>query len=112
MNELASLIKTLLEAPGAMVLVLAVVVLCALVLVFIFKIALRARQAKRYVCEMGILGLKGRAVTLVAAEGTVFVRNELWRARAERIIAEGESIRVTGLDGLTLTVEPIKVEPN
>ena len=69
------------------------------------KIALQARRAKRSVCETGILGMKGRTVTPVAPEGTVFVRNELWRARARSHIDVGESIRVAGLDGLTLMVE-------
>jgi membrane-bound serine protease (ClpP class) len=79
-------------------------------MVFMLKIAFRARQAKRAVNDTGILGLKGRAVTPVAHEGTVFVRNELWRARADANIDEGESIRVTGLDGLTLKVEPTRRE--
>ena len=98
MSEPATLIITAFEA-------VAVVVPCALILVLIFKVALRARQAKRYVRDTGILGLKGRAVTPLAPEGTVFVRNELWRARANKSITEGENIRVTGLDGLTLKVE-------
>ena len=71
------------------------------------KVALRARRAKRAVCDAGILGLEGRAVTEVASEGTVFVRNELWRARADGRIEEGEAIRVAGLDGLALKVEPV-----
>ena len=89
-------------------LIIAVVVLCALIMLIIFKIALRARQAKRAVSDAGILGMKGRTVTPVAPEGTVFVRNELWRARANSNIEGGESIRVTGLDGLMLKVEPLK----
>ncbi|HEX5735382.1 MAG TPA: NfeD family protein [Blastocatellia bacterium] len=68
------------------------------------KIALRARRAKRAVSGTGIIGLKGKAVTPVAPEGTVFVRNELWRARAHQAIGEGESVLVTGLDGITLKV--------
>jgi membrane-bound serine protease (ClpP class) len=71
---------------------------------------LRARQAKRAVSETGIVGLSGRAVTRVAPEGTVFVRNELWRARARSNIAEGEGVRVTGMDGLTLKVAALKAD--
>ncbi len=69
------------------------------------KIALRARRAKRAVSQRGIVGLRGKAVTPVAPEGTIFVRNELWRARAAESIGEGESVLVTGLDGITLKVE-------
>ena len=73
-------------------------------IILMLKIALRARRAKRAVGEAGIVGLEGKAVTPLAPEGTVFVRNELWRARAHRAIDEGDSVMVTGLDGITLKV--------
>ena len=73
-------------------------------IVQLLKVALRARRAKRDVGQIGIVGLRGKAVTPIAPEGTIFVRNELWRARAREIISEGESVLVTGLDGITLLV--------
>jgi membrane-bound serine protease (ClpP class) len=76
-------------------------------IVLMLKIVLRARRAKRAVGASGIVGLKGKAVTPVAPEGTVFVRNELWRARAGRAIGEGESVLVIGLDGITLKVRSL-----
>ena len=76
-------------------------------IVLMLKIALRARRAKRAVGGTGIVGLKGKAVTPVAPEGTIFVRNELWRARARQAISEGESVLVTGLDGITLKVRSL-----
>jgi membrane-bound serine protease (ClpP class) len=54
----------------------------------------------------GMLGLKGRALTGIAQEGRVEIQGELWQARARTRIAAGERIRVIGLDGLTLEVEP------
>ena len=74
-------------------------------IVLMLKVALRARRAKRYIGQTGIVGLRGKAVTPVAHEGTIFVRNELWRARAGEAIGQGESVLVTGLDGITLKVE-------
>lgn len=74
-------------------------------ILLMLKVALRARRAKRSVGQIGIIGLRGKAVTPVAPEGTIFVRNELWRARAGETIGEGESVLVTGLDGVTLKVE-------
>ncbi|HJQ70298.1 MAG TPA: NfeD family protein [Blastocatellia bacterium] len=74
-------------------------------ILLMLKVASRARRAKRDVGLTGIVGLRGRAVTTVAPEGTVFVRNELWRARAAEAIGQGESVLVTGLDGITLEVE-------
>jgi membrane-bound serine protease (ClpP class) len=53
-----------------------------------------------------MIGLKGKAVTEVAGEGRVMVHGEYWWARARGRIAEGESVRVVGIDGMTLEVEP------
>ena len=53
-----------------------------------------------------MIGLKGKAVTEVACEGRVMVQGEYWWARAHGRIAEGESVRVAGIDGMTLEVEP------
>ncbi len=38
--------------------------------------------------------------------GTVFVHGELWRARSRQPVANGEQVRVTGVNGLQLEVEP------
>ncbi len=86
-------------------LVLAVVVPFALILVVMLRLALRTRTTKVTTGAAGMIGLKGRAVTAIAPEGTVFVRSELWRARSKAKIAPGESVRVIGLDGLTLEVD-------
>ena len=42
-----------------------------------------------------------------APEGRVSVRGELWRARCDVPARAGESVRIVGLDGLTLVVEPV-----
>lgn len=86
-------------------LILAVIVPLAVVLFFMIRLALRARTAKITTGEAGMIGLRGKARTDIAPEGTVFVRGELWGARSAMRIAEGESIRVVGLDGLILEVE-------
>lgn len=86
-------------------LVLAVVIPFAAILVFMIRLALRARVAKITTGEAGMIGLRGKARTEIAPEGTVFVRGELWGARSHMKIASGESVRVTGLDGLVLEVE-------
>jgi membrane-bound serine protease (ClpP class) len=52
-----------------------------------------------------MIGLMGRAETAIAPEGTIFVRGELWKARSKMNVARGESVRVTGMDGLTLDVQ-------
>ncbi|MCP5365536.1 MAG: nodulation protein NfeD [Hyphomicrobiales bacterium] len=44
-------------------------------------------------------------------EGAVRVHGEVWRARSESALRPGEIIRVRRVDGLTLDVEPLDVEP-
>lgn len=49
-------------------------------------------------------GLVGKAQTGLDPEGSVFVRGEIWRARAEEPIAAGERVEVVGVEGLELRV--------
>ena len=56
----------------------------------------------------GMIGLTGKAETAIDPEGTIFVRGELWKARSKMSISRGESVTVTGMDGLTLDVEGAK----
>jgi membrane-bound serine protease (ClpP class) len=41
--------------------------------------------------------------------GRVSVKGELWRARCDAGANRGESVRIVGIDGLTLVVEPSEV---
>ena len=42
--------------------------------------------------------------------GTVRVNGELWAARCAEGAASGETVRVNGVDGLTLVVSPRRVK--
>jgi membrane-bound serine protease (ClpP class) len=100
----------LIDAPNPelrlpMPLVLAVVIPFAVIMIFVLKLAIRARGAKVTTGSAGMIGLVGRAQTAIAPQGTVFVRGELWKARSKMSIARGEGVRVKGIDGLTLDVE-------
>ncbi len=55
-----------------------------------------------------MIGEMGRAVTTVDPNGTVQIRDALWRATTNRAtpIAELDAVRVIGIDGLVLEVEP------
>ena len=55
-----------------------------------------------------MIGESGRAVGDVAPEGTVLIREALWRARVNRAtpVAAGDPVRVVALDGPVLEVEP------
>lgn len=49
----------------------------------------------------------GIALTALSPQGKVFVRGESWDAISGTPVAPGTSIRVIGVQGLTLKVDPI-----
>jgi membrane-bound serine protease (ClpP class) len=55
-----------------------------------------------------MVGELGRAVGDVDPDGTVLIREALWRARVNRAtpVPAGETVRVVALDGPVLEVEP------
>jgi len=55
-----------------------------------------------------MIGELGRAVSAISPDGTVQVRDALWRAYTNRAtpIAELDRVRVVGIEGLVLEVEP------
>ena len=57
--------------------------------------------------QRGLIGLVGEARGRLAPDGPVFVKGTLWRGRsAGEPIESGTSVRVRGVDGLILRVEP------
>ena len=76
------------------------------ILVFLLRLARSDRPRGVEAGPSRMIGLKGKAVTEVACEGRVMVQGEYWWARARGRIAEGESVRVADIDGMTLEVEP------
>ena len=54
-----------------------------------------------------IVGHEGTAHTTISGSGTVIVDSELWSARASHgLIPRDTPVRVVGMDGLTVVVEP------
>ena len=68
----------------------------------------RARFSTPTIGRQSMVGELGQALGAVAPEGTVEVRGAPWRARTNRAtpIAAGDGVRVVGIDGLLLEVEP------
>jgi len=75
--------------------------------VFLLSLALRARRNKVATGSEGIIGETGAAVTELAPEGKIFVHGEYWDAVSSRPVAIGARVRVTAIDKLKLTVEPL-----
>ena len=79
----------------------------AAITVLLLSLALRARRAKVETGSEGMIGQTGAAVTDLAPAGKVFVHGENWDAESITPAAVGASIRVTAIDKLKLTVEPV-----
>lgn len=69
---------------------------------------IRARFSSPTIGREGFVGELGTAAGILHPEGFVTVRGATWRARTNRAtpIEDGEPVRVVGLDGLVLDVEP------
>jgi len=65
--------------------------------------------SQRHAAKVGVEALIGREVevrTVCRPRGEVRLRGEIWQARCEQGADAGDSVRILGLDGLTLLVEP------
>jgi membrane-bound serine protease (ClpP class) len=58
----------------------------------------------------GLVGATGEAITACEPLGTVRVRGEIWKARAEPPAGRGDRVVVETVDGLTLLVAPAASE--
>ena len=85
---------------------LAVSIPIGVIAVFLTTIVLRARRQRVTTGREGMIGEIGVARTPVSPDGKVFVHGELWNATASAAIPEGARVRVAGVNGLHLVVEP------
>jgi membrane-bound serine protease (ClpP class) len=88
---------------------LAVSVPLGLITAFLMALAIRARRRKSMVGPQGLIGSTGVARTPLSPEGKVFIAGELWNAVASAEIPPGEQVRVRGVNGLVLDVEPLRL---
>lgn len=103
------------DASGAEVgleVVLPIAIVVGAAVVFAGRLALRARRAPSTTTGAGVL--TAHVVELEHVEGDtarVFVEGAWWTVRSTGApLQEGERARVTGIDGLTLLVEPVTSE--
>ena len=87
--------------------------LVGIVLVGIFVLSglpalIRTRYGTATVGRDWMVGAEGTALTDIDPDGTVEVHGAQWRARVNRLtpLRAGESLRVSGLSGVVLEVEP------
>jgi membrane-bound serine protease (ClpP class) len=73
---------------------------------FGMTVALRARERVR-TAQVGLIGLVGEVRSDLDPEGGVYVKGSLWRARSmDGPIPKGARVRIKGVEGLILRVEP------
>ena len=80
-----------------------------LLTIFLVNIAMRARRSKVVTGERGLIGEIGAAQTPLRPNGKVFIHGEIWDAYCPSEVEPGQSVRVTAVHDLTLTVEPVIV---
>ncbi len=66
----------------------------------------RARANKALMSDGGLLNKIGEARTALAPSGKVFVHGEYWDAVSSAPVEAGGGVRVVGMDGMKLRVEP------
>ena len=77
----------------------------AAIFAFAVTAGVRALYQKPSTGEYGLIGQVGMARSPLAPAGQVFIQGELWQAVAENgAVAEGEPVKVTAVEGLTLKV--------
>jgi len=87
---------------------LAVALPFSIITALLVTLAVRARRAKVETGREGMIGEVGSAVTDLAPSGKVFVHGEYWDAVSSRPVAAGGGVRVTAMEKLRLTVEPVE----
>ena len=98
------------DVPGFMVsrpLIGALALVSSLGLMGVIGIALKARLRPVVSGREQLIGASGTALTDVYHEGEVFVHSERWSAVSDSPLHKGQTVEVTGIDGLTLKVRPI-----
>ena len=86
--------------------VLPIAVGLAAVAAFLVRLSVAAQRLASVSGVAGMIGETGEAMTAIepGRTGRVMTHGEIWTATAAEPIAEGDRIRVTSVDGLTLTV--------
>ena len=75
--------------------------------VWFFNLFLKIRQRPVVIGWENMIGKEGQCLSNEGNQLRVYVHSETWNARASTPITPGQPIKVTGINGLTLTVEAI-----
>ncbi|MGX2039981.1 NfeD family protein [Methylocaldum sp. MU1018] len=76
--------------------------------VFAIGLILKSRHKAVVTGREELIGAVGTALEDFAGTGRIHVRSEIWTARTEVPVREGQRVVVKGLDGLVLNVAPLE----
>ena len=106
------LVVLFLDPPWSVVVLVAGVIFEVVEIFFLRKWSKRIdRKTARTTGKEAMIGQAGEVVEECRPAGTVRVNGELWAARCSEGAARGDTVRVEGVDGLTLVVAPRRVRP-
>jgi membrane-bound serine protease (ClpP class) len=80
----------------------------ALFLVFVIGMALKARRTPIVSGREELIGAVGEVLEDTPGEGMARIHGELWSVRCAQPLVHGQKVRVTGIDGLVLQVNPME----
>jgi membrane-bound serine protease (ClpP class) len=86
--------------------VLPIVFGCAAIAAFLIRLAIASQRLQPVTGVAAMIGEPGQALTAIepGRTGRVMTHGEIWTAVSSEPISPGARVRVTGVDGLTLTV--------
>ena len=93
-------------------LIIAVAALSAAFFFVVVAMAIKARRRKVVSGQEEMIGAVGAALENFKGEGRVRVHSEEWQARSGAALKRGQKVKVVGIEGLILTVEPYNAEGN
>ena len=79
-----------------------------MIFIFVIGMAIKARRKKVVSGREELLGGEATVVNDFQQQGTVAIHSEHWQARSNIPLSKGQLVRVTGMKGLTLEVEPVE----
>ncbi len=94
------------ELQVSLSVILPVVLGLAGILILLVRLGIAAQRTRPTTGEAGMVGEPGRTLTAIAPgrPGRVATHGEIWTARSDDSIGEGEDVFVTGVEGLTVQV--------
>jgi membrane-bound serine protease (ClpP class) len=98
------------EVPGfgiPLPVIIAMALTSAAMIVLVGGMALRARRSRVVSGREEMVGSIGEVID---ADGWAFIHGERWQVRSDEHLSPGQKVRVTGIDGLTLKVDPLAAE--